>query len=49
MIKQKELVRNKKEEKDEDDLKPSTIQNKQLDKNVAKVQPTAIDFSGDAN
>ncbi|MBS1890033.1 MAG: hypothetical protein JST59_01970 [Actinobacteria bacterium] len=49
MIKQKELVRNKKEEKDEDDLKASTIQKKTLDKGVVNVQPTAIDFSADAN
>jgi len=43
------LVRNKKEEKDEDDLKASTLQSKYLDKNIVKIQPTAIDFSADTN
>jgi hypothetical protein len=47
--KQKELIRNKKEEKDEDDIKGSTIQNKYLDKTIKNVQPTAIDFSADTN
>jgi hypothetical protein len=42
-------VRNKKEEKDEDDLKASTLQNKHLDKTLVNVQPTAIDFSADTN
>lgn len=46
-IKEKELARNKKAEKDEDDLTSSIMQKKELDTSTKKVKPTALDFELD--
>lgn len=46
-VKEKELARNKKAEKDEDDLTSSVLHKKELDTSTKKVKPTALDFDLD--